>query len=69
MQRSRRAIALCKELAEAYLGVIAEKNTELHAYLEVYGDVLAQAEVAQQKFSDGSATLLTGIPFAIRIIS
>lgn len=56
----------CKELAEAYLQVIKEKNTELNAYLEVFEDVLIQADIAQKKFSNGTDTELTGIPFAIK---
>ncbi|OGI85703.1 glutaminyl-tRNA synthase (glutamine-hydrolyzing) subunit A [Candidatus Nomurabacteria bacterium RIFCSPLOWO2_01_FULL_39_17] len=56
----------CRELVEAYLKVIKEKNGELNAYLEVYKNVLEQADVAQKKFKDGNATILTGIPFAIK---
>lgn len=56
----------CKELAEAYLKVISEKNKEINAYLEIYDDVISQAENAQKKFADGTATTLTGIPFAIK---
>lgn len=56
----------CRELAEAYLNAISEKNKEINAYLEVYDDVLAQAEEAQKKFNNGTATFLTGIPFAIK---
>ena len=56
----------CKELAEAYLKIIAERNKEINAYLEIYDDVLSQAEEAQKKFTDGTATTLTGIPFAIK---
>jgi len=56
----------CQELVEAYLKVIEEKNPELNAYLEVYDDVLAQADEADKKFKDGTATTLTGIPFAIK---
>ena len=56
----------CEELAEAYLKVIAEKNKELNVFLEVFDDVLSQAEVAQKKFADGTATILTGIPFAVK---
>ena len=54
------------ELAEAYLAVIAEKNPEINAYLEVYGDVIEQAKAADKLFKSGAATLLTGIPFAIK---
>ena len=55
-----------RELAENYLKKIEEKNPEINAYLEVYDDVLAQAEKAQEKFTDGTATFLTGIPFAVK---
>lgn len=55
-----------KDLTEAYLAVISEKDKELHAYLEIYSDVLTQAEKADDKFKDGTATLLTGIPFGIK---
>jgi aspartyl-tRNA(Asn)/glutamyl-tRNA(Gln) amidotransferase subunit A len=56
----------CVELAQAYLENIKIKNEELNAYLEIYDDVLTQAENAQKKFADGNATLLTGIPFALK---
>jgi aspartyl-tRNA(Asn)/glutamyl-tRNA(Gln) amidotransferase subunit A len=56
----------CRELLEAYLGNIKEKNTELNAYLEIFDDAVSQAEEAQKKFQDGTAELLTGIPFAIK---
>ncbi|OGI83040.1 glutaminyl-tRNA synthase (glutamine-hydrolyzing) subunit A [Candidatus Nomurabacteria bacterium RIFCSPLOWO2_02_FULL_44_12] len=56
----------CRELAEAYLKVIKEKNPEIHAYLEIYSDVLVQADEAQKKFKKGNATLMTGIPLAIK---
>src|SRR5437016_3057316 len=53
-----------RELCEAYLAVIKEKNSELNVYLEVYDDVMAQADCAQKMFEDGTATPLTGIPLA-----
>lgn len=56
----------CTELAQAYLKVIEQKNKELNIYLEVYNDVLDQAEDADAKFQNGSATLMTGIPIAIK---
>src|SRR3989344_4409434 len=56
----------CRELAEAYLEVIKEKNPEINAYLEVYDDVLTQADEAQKKFKNGTAVLMTGIPVAIK---
>ncbi len=54
------------DLAQAYLQVIEEKNGSIHAFLEVYNDVTAQAEIAKKKFDEGSATLLTGIPIALK---
>ena len=54
------------ELAEAYLDVIHKKNKEINAYLEVYDDVLEQAKVADKRFENDTATILTGIPFAIK---
>jgi len=56
----------CRQLVEEYLKVIKEKNTNLNAYLEVYSDVLDQADKADKKFADGTASILTGIPFAIK---
>jgi aspartyl-tRNA(Asn)/glutamyl-tRNA(Gln) amidotransferase subunit A len=54
------------DLAQAYITAIAEKNDELHAYLEVYDDVLAQAKKADALIAAGKATLLTGIPIALK---
>jgi aspartyl-tRNA(Asn)/glutamyl-tRNA(Gln) amidotransferase subunit A len=54
------------ELAQAYLDVIGKKNKEINAYLEVYDDVIQQAEVADKIIKAGKATPLTGIPFAIK---
>ncbi len=62
----KEGVYTCRKLAEAYLEVIKEKNSELNAYLEVYDDVLKQADVAQKKFKDSTATMLTGIPIAIK---
>ena len=56
----------CKELAEAYLDVIKEKDKDIHAYLELYDDVLNQVEEAQKMFTENRDTLLTGIPFSIK---
>lgn len=53
-------------LAEAYLAKISEKNADINAYLEVYDDVLLQADAADARFKDGTATLLTGIPIALK---
>ncbi len=54
------------ELAQAYLDTSLEKNKEINAYLEIFSDVIEQAKEADKKFKDGTATLLTGIPFAIK---
>jgi aspartyl-tRNA(Asn)/glutamyl-tRNA(Gln) amidotransferase subunit A len=55
-----------QELCDAYLAVIAEKNPDINAYLEIFDDIKVQAEAAQKRFADGTATMLTGIPMAIK---
>ncbi len=55
-----------RELAENYLENISEKNDDIFAYLEVYDDVLAQADEADKKIKSGTATILTGIPLAVK---
>lgn len=54
------------DLATAYLEEIKKKNPEINAYLEVFADAIEQAKLADEKFKSGTATLLTGIPFAIK---
>lgn len=56
----------CVELVQAYLEAIKAKNGELNAYLEIFNDAIKQAEEAQKKFADGTATWMTGIPVAIK---
>jgi len=56
----------CRELASAYLKNIEAKNAELNAYLEVFDDVMEQADKAQEMFQNGTATLMTGVPIAIK---
>jgi aspartyl-tRNA(Asn)/glutamyl-tRNA(Gln) amidotransferase subunit A len=60
-----------RQLAEAHLkaigqkdGVIGTDDAGIHAYLEVYADVLAQADLAQKKVS--SENMLAGIPIAVK---
>lgn len=53
------------ELAEVVLKV-ADESKDLNAYLEIFSDVRAQAEVAQKMIDGGKATMLTGIPFAMK---
>lgn len=54
------------DLTNAYLEVIKEKNYDINAYLEVYDDVLAQAKKAEEIFKNNTATLMTGIPVALK---
>ena len=54
------------ELAAATLKVIEEKNPELNAYIEVFGDALEQAEEADKKIKEGKSEALTGIPLGIK---
>ncbi len=53
------------ELCDAYLKNINEKDGEIHAFLEVF-DIADQVKRAQNMFDDGTATLLTGIPIAVK---
>lgn len=55
-----------RELAEDCLKKIEAKNKELNVFLEVYDDVLNQAEEAQQKINRGEGGALAGIPLAIK---
>ncbi len=55
-----------RELTECYLSEIKKKNDEINAYLEVFEDALKQADEADKRFKDGSATELTGIPIAVK---
>lgn len=54
------------QLAQAYLDVIAIKNKDLNAYLEVFSDVIEQATAADAIFAESKPTLLTGIPLAVK---
>jgi aspartyl-tRNA(Asn)/glutamyl-tRNA(Gln) amidotransferase subunit A len=55
-----------RELVQAYLDEIKKRDGDIHAYLEVYDDVLTEADRAQAMFADKTATLLTGIPCALK---
>jgi aspartyl-tRNA(Asn)/glutamyl-tRNA(Gln) amidotransferase subunit A len=55
-----------RELAEEYLDRIALRNPSLNAYLEVYEDVLEQAEAAQALIDSGAAAPLAGIPLGMK---
>lgn len=54
------------ELADAYKKIIAEKNIDINAYLEVFKDMDEQAKHADAKLASGHAHVLTGIPLAIK---
>ncbi len=54
------------ELAQRYLDRIAEKDSDINAYLEVYDDVLEQAKRAQERIDAGEDAPLLGIPLAIK---
>ena len=45
---------------------MAKESSDLNAYLELFSDVRAQAEVAQKMIDEGTATLMTGIPLAMK---
>lgn len=55
-----------RELAQAYLDEISKKNKDINAYLEVYSDVLLQAETADKMIAEGKISALTGIPLALK---
>lgn len=54
------------DLANAYLDQIKKLDKDIHAYLEVFSDVLEQAKIADEKIKSGKSGLLTGIPIAIK---
>jgi aspartyl-tRNA(Asn)/glutamyl-tRNA(Gln) amidotransferase subunit A len=62
---SRKEVTV-RELVDACLAAITAKNPEMHAYLGTYTNIDQQVELAQKRFDEGNATILTGIPFAIK---
>lgn len=55
------------DLANAYLEEIKKTNSEVNAYLEVYEDILKQAEEADRKIAaKEDINPLLGIPFSIK---
>ncbi|HEV7449568.1 MAG TPA: Asp-tRNA(Asn)/Glu-tRNA(Gln) amidotransferase subunit GatA [Candidatus Paceibacterota bacterium] len=54
------------DLARACLENTEERNKELNAYLEVFEDVIAQAEAADARRKAGESHPLLGIPLAIK---
>lgn len=55
-----------KDLVDIYLGETKERNKDINAYLEIYNNLDEQTEKAQELIDNGRATLLTGIPMAIK---
>lgn len=53
-----------RDLAQAYLDEIKKRDGEVNAYLEVFDDVLAQADAAQKLVSPERP--LAGIPIAVK---
>lgn len=55
------------DLAREYLENIKNKDKEIHAYLEIFSDVLEQASEADKRIKNNkNITLLTGIPIAVK---
>ena len=54
------------ELAQSYLDRIEETDQDINAYLEIFSDVLSQAESADRKIAKKEGGLLSGIPLAIK---
>lgn len=54
------------DLAKAYLEAIAGNNPKLNAYLEVFSDVIEQAQKADEIIKRGEQKSLTGIPIAVK---
>lgn len=57
-----------RELVNAYIAEINTKNTELNVYTSMFTDIDERVEIAEQMFRNGTATLLTGIPLALKSI-
>ena len=53
-------------LANAYLEKIKKDNANINAYLEVYDDVLGQAQKADERIARGESLPLLGIPLALK---
>jgi len=56
-----------RELTQAYLDLIKEKNDNLNAYLFIFEEnALKQADEADKRFKERTAEMMTGIPIAIK---
>jgi aspartyl-tRNA(Asn)/glutamyl-tRNA(Gln) amidotransferase subunit A len=54
------------ELAQGFLAHIKATDPDIHAFLEVYDDVLVQATQADARLAQGESTPLLGIPIAVK---
>jgi aspartyl-tRNA(Asn)/glutamyl-tRNA(Gln) amidotransferase subunit A len=57
-----------RELVDAYLAEVEAHNGEIHAYLHLFTDIDERVAIAQKMFTEGTATLLTGIPMGLKAI-
>ncbi len=60
-----------RDLVDAYLREIEKKNwgkDGINAFLHLFDDIDERIKYAQNKFEDGTATLLTGIPMGLKAI-
>ncbi len=55
-----------EEVINAFRARIEEKNPSINAFREVFNDIDEQIKIAQQKIDSGQASILTGIPIAIK---
>jgi len=56
-----------EELTKEYLGIIKEKNDEIHAFLDVFEkEAILEAKKADERIKKGEVDILTGIPCAIK---
>jgi len=55
-----------RELTSVSLDAIEEQDNNVHAFLEVFDDALAQADEADRKIAGGVDLPLLGIPVAIK---
>src|SRR5680860_1217537 len=55
-----------RELTEACIAEIKKHDDKIHAFIEVYDDVLDQADEADKKIKNGEDLPLLGIPVAIK---
>lgn len=55
-----------RELVDAYLNNIEDKNDELNIFLHLFTDIDQRVDFAQKMFEDGTATELTGIPMGLK---